>query len=199
MEAITKERWDLAQAAEFDFQQKNMDEALPRFRQSYGHYFDKLAIEADQKGKRIIEIGCADIPAVYFCRNLTATIIEPLEYPVLAEIVKEQNYTWIKAPVEKVKDKLQADEVWLFNVMQHIIDPDAFVAICKKCAPVIRFFEPIDYPTCQYHPHTFSLQDYRKYFGDSVRFYKGGSLPGFHTADCAFGVWNKANEDGGNI
>lgn len=189
MNAITKERWQQAQDAEIKFQQPSKELAVQHFRSSYGHYFEILDIPADLKEKTIIEIGCADVPAMFFCRNLLGVVIEPLDYPALGEVVKDAGFDWIKQPVEEIEQKLQADEIWLLNVMQHIIDPDAFIEKVKSWAPVIRFFEPINYPTCEYHPHTFTLEDYREYFGDAVRFYQGGSRPGFHTADCVFGVW----------
>jgi len=82
-------------------------------------------------------------------------------------------------------------EVWLFNVMQHIIDPEKFIEQAKTIADRIRFFEPIDQPVTEYHPHTYTLTDYQNYFGDCVQLFAGNSVPGFHEADCAYGVWVK--------
>jgi hypothetical protein len=191
MQAITKERWQEAQTAEISFQAKSYEEGWNQFRNAYACYFEYLGIKYNQEGKTILEVGPADFPAIFFCRKVKGIIVEPLEYPILKQIVDDQGFEWHKSALEVVKPKLQADEVWLFNVMQHIIDPIQFVDKCKSLAGVIRFFEPIDYPECTYHPHTYTLQDYRDLFGDCVRFYKGGSKAGFHTADCAYGVWKK--------
>ena len=75
-------------------------------------------------------------------------------------------------------------------VMQHVKNPDVLIEKAKKYAKVIRFFEPIDCPTNLEHPFTFSADDYRKYFGDSVKIYSSIGEPNFHGATCVYGVYN---------
>ena len=70
------------------------------------------------------------------------------------------------------------------------VNPDELIEKAKKYAKVIRFFEPIDLPTNLEHPFTFSADDYRKYFGDSVKIYSSIGEPNFHGATCVYGVYN---------
>ena len=82
-------------------------------------------------------------------------------------------------------------ETWLLNVMQHVQDPDLFIQKCKEKSHTIRFFEPIDWIEEIYHPHVFHLEDYKEWFGECTNFYRGGSIRGFHQANCAYGIWRK--------
>jgi len=157
---------------------------------TYSKYFQYLGIEKDQENKTIIEVGCADFPALEICTNVEGILIEPLPSNLLNELVMfRPDLTLITEKVEDIKE-LEADEVWLLNVMQHVQDPDKFINKCKEWADVVRFFEPIDWPIEIYHPHTFDENWYRSHFGDSVKRYTGTDRE-FHTAHCAYGVWKK--------
>lgn len=191
MEPITKDRWQQAQAAEIGFHSMPMEQGVYHWFNTYLNNFKFCNIEFDQKGKTIIEVGCADFPALNYCLNYKGFVVEPLPMQHLGTICERNNITWIKQPLEEA-ELPQADEIWLFNVMQHIIDPDLFVKKCKETAKVIRFFEPINYPTCEYHPHTFTIDDFKGWFGECVQLYTGKYVPGFHDADCAYGVWEKS-------
>jgi len=149
-------------------------------------------MERDQHGKSILEIGPADFPALGYCENARGTIIEPMESEHLKTICDALNILILTTPLEEISqaalDEIGANEVWLMNVIQHVIDPELFIAQCKAAAPVIRFFEPIDCGTCEYHPHAFTIDDFIRWFGAAER-YIGGTDEDFHTADCAYGTW----------
>lgn len=203
IQPITKERWQEAQLAEAAWL-ANSQETAEHYRRTYGNYFRYLAMSFDQEGKSIVEIGCSAYPALSYCENVrcdqephtnlidgspaSGIIIEPLISPKLKCIVDDQGLYWIRHSLEDMGLLPHADEVWLFNVMQHIQNPELFVSRCKQIAPVIRFFEPIDFGISDCHPHTYSIDDFIRWFGHAER-YKGGSDEGFHTADCAYGTW----------
>lgn len=185
---ITKERWQDAQIFEIGFHKYDMDEGLRIYGLSYSNHFKYLEIPEDLQGGKIIEIGCAGFPALYFRKNYKGVVIEPLEIETLGIICKEKGIERIKAAVEDI-DLPDCDEIWLFNVMQHIIDPELFVLKCKESAKVIKYFEPIDYPVCEYHPHTFSMDDFTRWFGGPKLY--NDFVPHFHDAECAYGIWKK--------
>lgn len=207
IQPITKERWQEAQIAEAGYH-ANAQCTAEHYRRSYECYFKYLGMSFDQKGKSIVEIGCSEFPALSYCQNVVSNhlspqtflldgslprgiIIEPLITPMLRRVVDDHGLYWIRYALEDMGLLPKADEVWLLNVMQHIIDPELFVSKCKQIAPVIRFFEPIDFGTSDCHPHTYSIDDFIRWFGQAER-YKGGSDEGFHTADCAYGTWRAA-------
>jgi len=189
---ITSDRWNEAQQAERDCHDRLIDKigesaTHSHYQQTYQHYFDYLGIEPDQHGKTIVEIGCADYPALEWCNNVNGILIEPLPSDRLNQFVDSRaDITLIKAKVEDI-ELPECDEVWLLNVMQHVQDPDLFIEKCKR-AKVVRFFEPIDCGICVHHPHTFTQEWYEKRFGDCVKRY----LPvlNFHGANCVYGVWS---------
>lgn len=189
IEPITIERWKQAQAEEILHHTLSFDKGYEKWKDSYSKSFRYLGINPDLHGKTIIEIGCAGFPALMYCENYKGIIIEPLHIPTLERVVKNYPILWIDKPWEVAKVE-HADEIWLLNVMQHIIDPEKFIEKCKATADVIRFFEPINYPTCAYHPHTFTLDDFKRWFGEAA-YYNETTIPNFHAGECAYGVWVK--------
>lgn len=185
---ITNERWQQAQIAERQQHKMGFNEGIGHYFWAYRNYFKYLGIERNQQYKYILEIGPADFPALMFCENFRGAIIEPMPSPFLSEICSRCNIALITRQVE-IFHLPKSDEIWLFNIMQHVQNPDEFVNKCKESAETIRFFEPIDQPTCEYHPHTFSKDDYVKWYG-GVQNYTD-RLPGFFDADCVYGIWKR--------
>jgi len=196
---IGLDRWEKAQAAERQFHTMGYADGLMHYANSYRNYFDFVGLGYDMHGMTIIEVGPADFPALYFCENANGVIVEPMESEHLKRICEHKNIQLIKKMLEEIDGEdiiaLQVGqkaltEVWLFNVMQHIKDPEAFVMKAKMLADRIRFFEPINRPVELHHPQSYTLEDFKHWFGDCVQYYPGGdSRPGFHTAECAYGVW----------
>lgn len=196
VKSISLERWREAQYAERACHSTDLNNNPGHYADTYKTYFKYLGLGTDLEGLHVIEIGPAMHPALAICKNYgQSIIIEPMGTAVLEEFCKQNSIKFISQPVEtlsyieEIDDMENVLEVWLFNVMQHVIDPEKVVARCKDIADRIRFFEPINTPVEAHHPHSFTGDDYVRWFGDSVQFYRGGCEPGFHTADCAYGVW----------
>lgn len=202
MSRISELRWQEAQAAERRFHNEPKEVSIPKYKDSYRQYFEWLGIEQDLKGKSIIEIGCAHIPALYFCENYSPSIIvEPMPSSILRELVCEMNEREGLSPpdiylandvVEMLSNDLMKgrSEVWLFNVLQHVLDPDKVIENCKAWAKTIRFFEPVDQPISDCHPHAPTQADFKRWFGDVAKLYEGNpNAVNFHTANCMYGTW----------
>lgn len=191
---ITIERWQEAQKAERVchnnfLERAGEDEVRAHYKGTYDRYFHRLGLNYNQKKKSIIEIGCADYPALEHCEVFEGILIEPMPSKILKDLVKQrENLELISRPVEEITLP-KCDEIWLLNVMQHVIDPDLFIEKCKEAAEVIRFFEPIDWPIEIYHPHTFDFEYFKGHFPEAKRY--NGDEKGFHTAHCAYGIWEK--------
>lgn len=194
---ISNERWNEAQIAERRFHRDSKEVAIEKYKDSYRQYFEWLGMENELKEKSIIEIGCADVPALYFCSNISNDaikhiIIEPMPSGVLEEIMSDarEQIRLIKTPVEDIDEQLQADEVWLFNVLQHVIDIEAFIEKIKSWAKVIRFFEPVDQPISDCHPHAPTQADFKRWFGDVAKLYEGNpNAVNFHAANAMYGTY----------
>jgi len=191
IEAITKERWDEAQVAEF----AEHANARPtnQWRDAALRHF--CHIDRDQQGKTIVEVGAGPAPVLAGCENVHAILIEPLSYPSLLALKGRAGFDLLIEPAERALEftmVYNAQEAWLFNVLQHVADPELVVEKCKHLSGgVVRFFEPINCPTCVYHPHTFSFSDFQRWFGESAKLYDHDYWPGFHDSPCAYGVWRR--------
>lgn len=188
MKTIDQDTWLKAQAAERRFHNESFDEGVEHYRQSYEQYFRYLEIDSNLWGKNIVEIGPADFPALAYCinRGSFSHIIEPMpsdhlkrfSIPIASQCAEDAEY--------------KADEVWLFNVLQHVIDPHKIVERAKQQSNVIRFFEPINYGIDECHPWNLTMEMFKEWFGDCVQHYPAGQqVTNFHTWECAYGIWTK--------
>lgn len=195
-EAITQERWELAQSKEVHHHvADSLDYSINNYKNGYEICFNFLGCDFDLKGKSVCEIGPARIPALYFCSNFSKSwIIEPLVFQETLDLFKDRDVEFIHDKAETC-DIPEVDEIWLINVLQHVQNPDLIIERIKNKCKTIRFFEPICDWTNDEHPHAFSFEDYYEYFGDSVQKYPGGSLTNFHTADCIYGTYKTQKEE----
>lgn len=187
------QRWQKAQQEERKHHSGSLSDGVEAYRESYRQYFEHLDTQALQTDKIIMEIGCADVPALMFCSGYKPSyIIEPMPSPILLELTKELPITILVAPAEDTVFPL-VDELWLFNVLQHVIDPDVIINKCKEAASTIRFFEPINDHIDVCHLHTFTLEYFQKYFGTCTKHYEDhkGRVKNFHEHEAAYGVWKK--------
>lgn len=197
---MDKERWLEAQHEERKQHTHTIQSGLQHFGDVYRQYFYHLGINNNQLwGKRIIEIGCADFPALVFCKKYNwGLVVEPMPSPILHQLCRENIETLMLIPqCAEDFDFPAVSEVWLFNVLQHTINPDAIIEKAKAKADIIRFFEPINVPTDTCHLHTFTLEYFRDAFCDNayVKHWPGGDhIKNFHQHECAYGVWVKSKE-----
>lgn len=186
---ITQERWERAQKEEMRHHiDKTILESFNFYNKLYGQYFEYLNIEKNLNGKKILEIGPARISSLLFCENYgDSYIVEPSIFLDTDDLYRNLPITFIRDSYEECDSPI-VDEIWLLNVLQHVLDPDLIVEKAKKFSNIIRFFEPINTPVEEHHPHSFTLDDYISYFGDSVKLYHGNNYS-FHIAECAYGVF----------
>lgn len=181
---VTKEQWLKAQEEERKFHNHDFKDGKEHYRKSYEQYFKYVGIDPDLKGKRIVEIGCADFPALAYCTNLgDCMVIEPMP----SEHLKRAG---IKICTDLAEDaEYEADEVWLFNVLQHVISPNKIVERAKKQAKIVRYFEPIEYGTDQCHLHNLTFGDFQTWFKNPNYYPPNINAVDFHTWECAYGVY----------
>lgn len=57
------------------------------------------------------------------------------------------------------------DEVWMYNVLQHVEDPQAVIAKARLCGKMIRIFDWVDLPKEVGHINTLRSQDLDEWLG----------------------------------
>jgi len=185
--------WEKGQMEEraWHDQIKSYEYGFQHYKEGYPTLFGYVGLDTDLGGKSVIEIGSADFPVLKYCTNLgSCYIIEPMQSPYLERDL-DSHIVLIKDIAEEVQFPY-VHEIWMFNLLQHVLDPDLIIKKSKKAANVIRFFEPVNCPTSNVHFHVFDLDYFRCHFGECVQFYeKHPKAVNFHTWECAYGVWRK--------
>ena len=206
---INESRWKQAQQSEIGYQvhHESGRDPFEHYKTVYTEkYFKYLDIDATKTHESILEIGPATVAGCEFVDAKKKTIIEPLfteemleSHPNLVQHKNriESNGVEIAAtPAENFDDYDSYEEVWLMNVLQHVMSPSKILEKCRG-AKKVRFFEPINLPTDSAHPHTLTADLFidslfKNSTGDGWhKVYEGGSTQGFHGATCYYGVWEK--------
>ena len=182
-------QWQRAQEAERCFHNEDYDTGYRHYAESYEQYFKYLGIDRNCEGEQIIEIGPADFPALAYCYNTEqCKIIEPMP----SEYLKRFGIEIIEEMAEDVK--YEATEVWLFNVLQHTLNPEKIVRRAKQQSQCIRYFEPIDYGVDECHLWNLTEKMFKEWFGNVVNIWRAGQeVKNFHTWKCCYGVWSQNN------
>ncbi len=181
------EQWMIAQEAERRAHYLGRDEAIKHYLFSYAQYFKWLVIDTDLQGKTIAEIGPADVPALVFCSNRGKSfIVEPMP----SDILDSFGLTVVKEQAEVI-DFSDVDEVWLFNVLQHVYDLDIVIENVKM-AKAVRWFEPVNQGTDECHLHNLTHEMFKEWFGESNVYKADPNAIRFHTAECSYGYFQSA-------
>jgi len=186
---VDREKWERGQRLEREWHKReNKGDAYEHYKEVYKRYFEYLDIKAQVDG--IIEVGPADYPALLYLNGANNHIIEPLPSDKLKTFCKFKHINLINSPAEDIEWPI-AKEAWFFNVLQHVLDPEIIINKAKEAVDTIRYFEPIDLPTDLMHFHSFTIEDYRNYFGDAKLYDKQPKEETFHKWCCAYGIWRR--------
>ena len=127
----------------------------------------------------VLDIGRGPSSMLLKCQGLKeGKVVDPIEYPQWTK----DRYAMMNIIVdvktgEEVTD-LHYDEVWIYNCMQHAIDPGAIISNAKRAAPVLRIFEWIDIPAHEGHPHELTEESLNSWIG------KKGSVIQLNQSGC---------------
>lgn len=121
----------------------------------------------DMKGKKVLDIGGGPVSLLLKCNNVEGTVIDPCDYPAwVKDRYWQSGIQYIKAPAESiVGDQGKYDEVWIYNVLQHTIDPKIIISNALRVGKKIRIFEWIETEIYLGHPHAFTKEDLDQMLG----------------------------------
>jgi hypothetical protein len=107
----------------------------------------------DALGKRILDIGGGPVSMLLKARNLTSGMVcDPITYPSwVYERYRAKGIVYLVQSGEDIST-FGWDEVWIYNVLQHCINPAKIIDNARKAAPLLRIFEWIDQPPHEGHP-----------------------------------------------
>jgi hypothetical protein len=199
---ISRERWDQAQIAEYSELNENTDPGENAYAYAVKATFDLLNLnpEVDLKNKVVVEVGTGFYPALLWAEGLKRKVaVDPLfnNWP------EQYKKRCIDAGIEINTDPYEeskigkVDETWFFNVLQHVIDPEAQLKKAMKTSKVVRVFEPIGWgngtllTTNEAHPHIISKETITNVMGDFGFIYQPCQVERFHQSECYYGTWVK--------
>lgn len=121
----------------------------------------------DMQGKSVLDLGGGPASMLLKCVNLgRATVVDPCAYPEWID----QRYTVAGVEYQRgaaedyILDEVY-DECWIYNVLQHVQDPQKIIANARNAGMVVRIFEWIDLPPHIGHPHELKADSLSEWLG----------------------------------
>jgi 2-polyprenyl-3-methyl-5-hydroxy-6-metoxy-1,4-benzoquinol methylase len=115
----------------------------------------------DLDGGEILDIGGGPVSMLLKSVNgLRMVVADPCDYPewvqhrYAAAGIEYHKVAGEDLTIGGYADKIgRFHEVWIYNVLQHVQDPELIIQNAKRLAPTLRIFEWINIPVCPGHPH----------------------------------------------
>jgi hypothetical protein len=153
----------------------------------------------DLVGLNVLDLGGG--PASMLLKTVDPgrlTVVDPCPYPpwVAAryteagiEYFQEPAETFVSTPTRGRNnvELYDYDEVWIYNVLQHVEDPAACIATARRHAPTLRIFDWVNTPPSLGHPHTLTKASLDEWIG---------APPGAHSDAIADGTVRHVAENG---
>lgn len=110
----------------------------------------------DLQGKSVLDIGGG--PASILLKTINGkdlVMVDPCPYPQwVRSRYAAKKILWSRVKGEDIGSTSgRYDEVWIYNCLQHVDNPQAIIENARAVAPVLRIFEWIDIPAHEGHPH----------------------------------------------
>lgn len=109
----------------------------------------------NMQGKSVLDLGGGPVSMLLKTVNAkNKTVVDPCDYPEWIKLrYKIANITYLKCEAENYATTKQYDECWIYNVLQHVQDPQRIIQNAKASAKLVRLFEWINIPAHPGHPH----------------------------------------------
>lgn len=125
---------------------------------------DGIPYIIDLQGKTIIDIGGGPTSLLLKAVNGKGIVIDPCDYPNwVSERYWMSNIEHFRTPAEDFEFP-QANEVWIYNCLQHTKDPERIIEKSKKIG-FIRIFEWIDSEQNEGHPQILTEENLNNWLG----------------------------------
>jgi hypothetical protein len=109
----------------------------------------------DLGGRSVIDLGGGPVSLLLKCVNRgRCVIVDPADFPLwVFERYRHCNIDLWHGPAEEISGGPHFDEAWLYNVLQHVREPEDVVLVAREYADVVRVFEWVNLPPYPGHPH----------------------------------------------
>lgn len=121
----------------------------------------------DLQGKSVLDIGGGPVSLLLKCINLShGCVIDPCKYPDwVTNRYDLNNIIYLKIRGEEALNLKAYDEVWIYNVLQHVDDPELIIKNAINNGKVIRIFEWVEIPKDDGHIHILTKEKLDQWLG----------------------------------
>ncbi len=115
----------------------------------------------DLANRSVLDIGGGPVSLLLKCANgARRSVVDPCPYPEwVAARYEAAGIDYIVESGEDFSLDDSFDEAWIYNVLQHVRDPEALIHNARAHAKKIRLFEWIEIPAHEGHPHRLRAKD----------------------------------------
>jgi SAM-dependent methyltransferase len=103
-------------------------------------------------GLKVLDIGCGPLSLLLRIPAKEGVALDPLDFGPLEAAYRAANVRRVIMPAEEFKET-GFDEVWVYNCLQHTIDPMAVLATACRAGRTVRLFEWTGIDPYQGHLH----------------------------------------------
>ncbi len=120
----------------------------------------------DLEGRSVLDLGGGPVSMLLKTVNgARMMVVDPCPYPDwVAERYRVARISLHPAEAERF-DAERYDECWIYNVLQHVVDPQAVVATARAHADTVRIFDWIEHPASEGHPHVLHMGELNSWLG----------------------------------
>lgn len=154
-------------------------------------FIDYPLSDIDLQGKSVLDIGSGPTSLLLKSKNYSqAVALDPLmdKFP---EWVRSRyasvGIERLAIPAEDIDTNRKFDEVWIYNVLQHTIDPQLIIRKALEVGKVVRIFEWLEVPTDEKHPHFLEKHKLDKWLG-KPGMVEAVNEPYMFSANCYYSV-----------
>lgn len=119
----------------------------------------KTPYNIDLQKKNILDIGGGAYSLLLKASNYSlAYVVDPCDYPKwVADRYKSAKINFVQKPAEEIDKmnfpRIPFEEVLVYNVLQHVINPEKIIKNAFEISKIIRVFEWVDNGISIGHPH----------------------------------------------
>jgi SAM-dependent methyltransferase len=113
-----------------------------------------MMVDRGLPGKSVLDIGCGPLSLLQRIKVGTGTALDPCHY---GDLEKEYEKNGIRRLYKKGEDLSETDgtfdEAWIYNCLQHVLNPTQILENAMKVSSIVRIFEWIHIDPYEGHLH----------------------------------------------
>ncbi len=120
----------------------------------------------DLRGLSVVDLGGGPASMLLKCVGGNGVVVDPCPYPEwVAQRYQAAGIDYRVEEAEGLRLSARFSECWIYNVLQHVVDPERVIASARANGYTLRIFEWLETPPSDGHPHTLHADDMNRWIG----------------------------------